>query len=320
MLVRQIIKGAVRYILLALAIMCFPWLVTLAIGSNSNEYIYETSDSGRYVITSKGTVDAEDFTAFVLASQMSMDTEEEALKAQAVIIRTYLYKMMEEAGVNEIKAEDTGYDYKTYEELKKVWGDEFPDNYNKLMKAVDNTAMLVITCDNKLITPYYHSVSGGYTRDGAEVLGEEVKYLRSVQSSKDVESEDYLQGAFVKKENFVSKLREAKKDVAISDEKPLETFQIISRCQAGYITSLQIGNVVMTGDEFAHIFNLKSPNFKVEEYEGGIRIITKGLGHGLGLSIYGAKKLAETGKSFEEILKHYYTGVEIAKVTEVAPE
>ena len=67
----------------------------------------------------------------------------------------------------------------------------------------------------------------------------------------------------------------------------------------------------MTGDEFAYILSLNSPNFQVEEYEGKIRIITKGMGHGLGLSMYGASQLAKSGKGYEEIFKHYYTGVEI---------
>ena len=292
--------------------MCFPWAVTLAFGHGDGGYIYNTSDSGRYVVMPQGKVDVEDFTAFVVAGQMDIGEEEEALKAQAVIVRTNIYRIMENNDTDTISAEDSGFSYKTYDELEDMWGDEFADNYNKLMKVVDNTACQVITYDGALIQPYFHASSSGYTRNGSDLFEEELPYLLSVQSSKDVESDNYLQGILIEKSEFVSKLREAKDGISISDENPLETMQIISRCEAGYIKSLQIGNVVMTGDEFAYIFDLNSPNFQVEEYEGKIRVVTKGKGHGLGLSMYGACELAKSGKSYQEILKHYYTGVEIS--------
>lgn len=288
--------------------------MTLVLGDSNNEYIYETSESGRYVITPEGKIDVEDFTAFVLAAQMSIDSEEEALKAQAIIIRTYLYHIMENSNSSNIDVAKTGFTYKTSEDLEKMWGDAFPEKYNKLMKIIENTSLQIITYEGKVIKPYFHASSSGYTRNGSELFEEAMPYLLSVQSSKDVESENYLQGIIIEKATFVTKLREAKTEISISDEKPLETMQIISRCDAGYIASLQIGNVILTGDEFAYIFKLNSPNFQVEEYEGNIRIITKGLGHGLGLSMHGAAELAKSGKSYQEILKHYYTGVEITQL------
>lgn len=316
----KIIKYITKYLLIALSVMCFPWAVTLALGHNSHGYIYNSAESGRYVLMTQGKVDVEDFTAFVVASQMSIDEEEEALKAQAVIVRTYIYKMLEEAGSDSIRAEDTGFTYRTYSELEELWGEAFPDKYNKLMKIVDNTACQVITYEGKLIKPYFHASSSGYTRNGSELFEEKMPYLLSVQSSKDVESDNYLQGILIEKKEFADKLRGAKSGISISDEKPLETLQIISRCEAGYIKSLQIGNVVMTGDEFSYIFDLNSPNFQVEEYDGRVRIITKGMGHGLGLSMYGACELAKSGKSYQEILKHYYTGVEITTKAKEAGE
>ena len=307
----KIIKYITKYVLIALGVMCFPWAVTLALGYGDSGYIYNSAESGRYVMMTQGKVDVEDFTAFVVASQMDIDEEEEALKAQAVIVRSYIYHMLEETASDTVRAEDVGFTYYTYDELEELWGDSFPEKYNKLMKIVNNTACQVITYEGELIKPYFHASSSGYTRNGSDLFEEEMPYLLSAQSSKDVEAENYLQGILIEKSDFVSKLREAKSDISISDEKPLETLQIISRCEAGYIKSLQIGNVVMTGDEFAYIFNLNSPNFQVEEYDGKVRIITKGVGHGLGLSMYGACQLAKSGKGYQEILKHYYTGVDI---------
>lgn len=315
MLKGSIVKKLLKYLAVVSAVVCFPWIFTLVFGQNNTQYIYETKHSGRYVTVEDEKVDVEDFTAYVLASQMDIASEEEALKAQAVIIRTYIYKLMDDAGKTTIDHKDMGFSYYTYDELEILWGDAFAQNYNKLMKVVSNTSMEILTYEEKLIKPYYHWSSSGMTRDGSKVLGEEMAYLKSVQSSKDVEAEEYLQGVLVEKADFVKKLRASKNDISISDEKPLETLQIISRCQAGYIMSLQIGNVVMTGDEFAYIFNLASPNFQVDEYEGGVRMVTKGSGHGLGLSMYGAAELAKSGKSYKEILNHYYTDIKIARVT-----
>ena len=309
MLKNKIFKMIMRYLLLVAAVICFPWIFTLVVGENKGDKIYNSADSGRNVIVGERKMDVEDFTACVLMKQMDISDEEEALKAQAVIIRTYIYEKMQSEGGSEINADKLELEYILFEDLEKIWGDEFPDKYNRLMKIVSNTSMQVLTCEDKLIKPYFHSVSCGYTRNGCEVLGQEYGYLMSVQSGKDVESDNYLNGISVTKSDFVNKLRDAKPDISISDENPLETLQIIARDSAGYVNSLQIGNVQMTGDEFAYIFNLNSPNFQVEEYEGDIRIITKGAGHGLGLSMYGAKVLARSGKSYTEILQHYYTGV-----------
>ena len=309
MLKNKIIKNIMRYLLIAAAVICFPWIFTLIFGENNREKIYDSADSGRNVILGEGKMDVEDFTACVLMKQMDISDEEEALKAQAVIIRTYICEKMQSEGCNEINADKLELEYILFEDLEKIWGDEFPDKYNGLMKIVSNTSMQVMTYEEKLIKPYFHSVSCGYTRNGCEVLGEGYGYLMSVQSGKDVESDDYLNGVSIQKSEFVKKLRDAKADISISDDNPLETLQIVARDSAGYVNLLQIGNVQMTGDEFAHVFNLNSPNFQVEEYEGDIRIITKGAGHGLGLSMYGAKELARSGKSYTEILQHYYTGV-----------
>lgn len=313
---KKLMKYIGKYLLLAFGVLCIPWIFTLVFGKDSGIKIYHSSDSGKYVIVENQKLDVEDFVACALVKQMDIAEEEEALKAQAVIIRTYIYEKLQTVKGDEIKAEELDLQYILFEDLEKIWGDSFSDNYNRLMKIVSNTSMEVLTFEDRIIKPYFHSVSCGYTRSGKEVLGEEYGYLMSVQSSKDVESENYLSAFMFKKEDFVKKLRDANAEISIADDKPLETLQIISRDNAGYVNSLQIGNVQMTGDEFAGIFGINSPNFQVDEYDGQIRIITKGLGHGLGLSMHGAVELAKSGKSYKEILQHYYAGVYLASLWE----
>lgn len=299
-----------KYIIVGIAVMMIPWLLTLAFGAFNTSKIYHSSNSGKYVILENSEkLDVEDFVACVLVKQMHINEEEEALKAQAVIIRTYIYEKLNELKKTEISVSQLELEYILFDDLENIWQEEFPVNYNKLMKIVANTSEEVLYWQEKIIKPYFHNTSCGYTRNGCDVLGEEFGYLMPVQSSKDVESEDYLTGVVMTKEDFAKTLRGGKSEAMISDENPIETLQIIERDTYGYVVSLQIGNVVMTGDEFAFVFGLKSPNFQIEEYDGQIRIITKGLGHGLGLSMYGAVQLAKNGKSYVEILKHYYTGV-----------
>lgn len=314
MLKKLLFSNFIKYIAISIAVICLPWIVTLSFGQNKTQYIYDTKESGRYVKLDEGKVDVEDFTAYILSRQMDISTDEEALKAQAVIIRTHLYKIMNEENKSVIDGNNTGFAYYTYKELEKLWGDSFTLKYNKLMKVVSATSMEILTYNDKVIKPYYHWSSSGNTRDGQSVLGEEFAYLKSVQSSKDVEAKEYLQGVLIDKKEFVTKLRKFNSEVSISDDEPLKTLQIVDRCSGGYISSLQIGNVMISGDEFAYIYSLASPNFQVDEYDGNVRIVTKGSGHGLGLSMYGALQLAKNGKSYQEILNHYYSDVKIAKI------
>ena len=301
-------KAIGKYLLVVAMVVCFPWIVTLLLTGEYKGKGYGVSSGDYYVIVDNKKVGIEDFVAYTLVKQIDVEAEEEALKAQGVIVRTYIYEKMASNKVKEINVNKLDLEYITYEEMESIWKEEFPEKFNKLMNVVEATYGQVIMYEGEPIKPYFHNVSCGYTRSGA-VLGEEYKYLVSVQSVGDVECENYQSSISFTKEEFVKKLRKADNDIALSIEAPLETMQIITRDKGGYVEELQIGNVVMTGDKFMNIFGLNSPNFQVEESDGQICIITKGLGHGIGLSIYGAKSLAKSGKTYTEILQHYYSEV-----------
>ena len=303
------IKVLVKYGLIALGVVCFPWLFTLIFNGKYEGDVYGTSSGDYFVLVDKRKVGLEDFVAQALVRQMDIGADEEALKAQGVIVRTFVYEKMVESKVKEINVNKLELPYISYEEMENIWKEDFTDNYNKLMKVVEATTGKVMMYEGEPIKPFFHNMSCGYTRDGVSVLGEGYEYLVSVQSVGDVESEEYQSSVSISKEEFVKKLRKAKKDISISTNNPLETIQIIRRDKGGYIEELQIGNVKMTGDEFAAVFELNSPNFQVEESDGKIRVITKGIGHGFGLSMYGADLLAKNGKSYTEILQHYYSEV-----------
>lgn len=308
-------RNVIKYLLVALIVIGFPWMVTLIFTGEYKGKVYGSMSGDYFVLVDDRKVGIEDFVAYALVKQMDIDAPEEAMKAQGVIIRTYIYEKMALEKNKEINVNKLDLEYITYEEMESIWKEEFPEKFNKLMKVVEATYGQVIMYEGEPIKPYFHNVSCGYTRSG-DILGDEYKYLVSVQSVGDVDSEGYQYSVHFSKEEFVKKLRKARKDIALSLDLPLETMQIISRDKGGYVEELQIGNVYMTGDEFVNVFCLNSPNFQVEEANGEIRIITKGLGHGIGLSVYGAKELAKNGKSYTEILQHYYSEVYLESLWE----
>ena len=306
---KKMMRVLLRYIVIALGVVCFPWIVTLIFSGEYKGNVYGTSSGDYYVNVDGKRVGMEDFVAYALVKQMDIGENEEALKAQGVIVRTYIYEKMVKEKVKEIDVKKLDMAYVSYKEMENIWDEEFPQKYNKLMKVVEGTTGQVMMYEGEPIKPYFHNTSCGFTRDGVTALGEGYNYLVSVQSVGDVDSENYQGRVSFTKDDFVKKLRKAKEEISLSLENPLETMQVIKRDKGGYVEELQIGNVTMTGDEFVKIFELKSPNFQVEESDGEIHIITKGIGHGIGLSIYGAKLLAKNGKTYTEILQHYYSEV-----------
>lgn len=304
------------YKIIAILSFCllFPTAFTLFVNGKRPSSTPKTPKSGRTIILKSENntlkMDMEEFIPCVLANQLSIDTHPQAFMAQAVIIRTYILYYMEEH--TSIDASALNLPYTTYEELKNIVGDDFSEYYTKLKEAVSQTSGQVITYEGKLIVPYFHGISSGKTRNGYEALSNEnFPYLISKESTYDTSSQDYLDITYIDKSEFVNILKEHRPEITISEENPLVNSQVLSRCSAGYISSIQIGDQTFTGDEIQICFSLKSPYFELENFENQIRIICKGNGHGLGLSIFGSTKMAEDGKTYKEILTYYYTGVNI---------
>ena len=231
---------------------------------------------------------------------MPVSYQLEALKTQAVIIRTNLLKRsmefyqtesMEEAAeaIRQMDLEIMGFSYASPEELEKLWGYEQWDSYyTKIQEAVSSTQGKILVIDGKPVDLPYHAVSAGRTRSG-QVLGEEYSYLESVECPEDVESADYLKIQLLELE---------------------ELPEILEQDNAGYVNRIRMGEKTLAGEEFRSRFSLNSSCFSLEETEEGVRAVTKGLGHGLGLSMYQAGRLAATGRTYMEILLYFYKNVE----------
>lgn len=294
-------------------VVAVPYIITLLFQRNETSMKHEGIQeqimaNQEEALAADGTeIDLEEYLAGIVAKEIPLNYQPEAIKAQIVIART---ELMASLNTKEQNLPES----MSREEMLELWGQEgFEKNYMILETGIRDTEGEVLTCQGNLINPAYHAVSAGMTRNAQEALGQELPYLASVDSSMDIPSEDYLKVIFLEKSDFVKKLTDARQDIAVTEENIMENITITARDGADYVAQLQIGAVTMSGEEFRNALGLNSACFYIKEVDGTVRIVTKGLGHGLGLSQYGANVLAKEGKNYQEILNYYYSGIEIGK-------
>lgn len=304
-----------RIVIGCLLALLIPYIVTLAwTGTIQGEEKKTEAHSDRRILLDRGDsgiyMDVEEYLIGVVAKQIPADYGEEALKAQAIIARTYIYKQMGEE--REIAESALDMDYLEEKQLEDLWGtDFFVTYYRNVEQAVEGTASVVITYDGSCIDPLFHRASTGNTRAGDD----RHPYLQSVESQEDVEAEDYLSIITFTKEEFVGRINEIPKadkteqGDGLSTSQVPESIQMVARDLAGYVNQIQIGSRTYTGEEVQHALGLSSSSFVLEEYEGKIRAVCKGIGHGYGLSQQGARGKAKEGWKAEDILNYYYKGI-----------
>lgn len=288
--------------------LLIPYVATLALaGTIKGEEKRVAFISGKTVLTRQGrTVDVEEYLIGVVGRQMPADYGAEALKAQAVVARTYIYKQMGDAG--EIGEEELNLEYLEEKQLEAMWGsDKFVEYYKNIQEAVEATGQMVMTYEGNLIDPLFHRASAGKTRAGDEYH----PYLESVESLRDVEAEGYLSMPSWEPEAFVSAVNQITGEGDLTISQVPEGIQLIEKDGAGYVRSIQIGSHAYSGEEVQAALGLPSACFTLEGYEGRIRAVCKGIGHGYGMSQYGARVMAEEGKAAEEILSWYFKNIDL---------
>lgn len=253
----------------------------------------------------------------VLAKEMPEYYEEEAIKAQAVLVRTLLYKEID-AAEDPILTES----YLTAEELEKKWGTkEYKKCYEKYSKAFTETENQVLYYNDTYAWTPFHQSSNGTTRSAQEVMGTgDYPYLMVKECALDKEAEDEMQvHIFSYKE-----IQEKCKDFLVAEEKEtaeegyaFSDFEILSYDSAGYVLDFKIGETICTGDQFRDALSLPSSAFSLKDSEGKLKITTTGKGHGLGLSQWTANELAKEGKTYEEILQYFFEGTNLTDAGEI---
>lgn len=245
----------------------------------------------------------------------------EALKAQAVAARTYAIRQREKQRLvpdPELMGADISNDsrkfqaYFTPEQAKDFYGSGYDAYYQKAADAVDDTDRLALFYDGEPIVAAFHSNSGGMTESAEIVWGSPVEYLVPVESPEDKNSPTYLEEEVFTEKEFRQKLEKELPKADFSSPAG-EWIEIKETSPSGTVTEMLAGGEKLSGTDFRSIFSLRSANFTVvyNADEKQFCVTTKGYGHGVGLSQYGANAMGENGSDFREILLHYYTGAEI---------
>ncbi len=265
------------------------------------------------------TLALSDYLEGVVAAEMPALFPEEALKAQAVAARTYTMKKLISQPANEHNGAylcDNPAHCKAYKPIASFaasWENETEQYTKKIKRAVSETDGQILLYNGEPISAVFHSTSSGTTENAKDVWGGDAPYLVSVKSEGEEESPYYLAEKEVSPEEF-KKIFIEKHPEADFDENPENWVTNISRSGAGGISKLSVGKIEVKGSEMRSIFGLNSTNFTLIYEDGKMKFKTKGYGHGVGMSQYGARAMAISGKDYEEILKSYYTGVELGKI------
>ena len=255
----------------------------------------------------------EEYIKGVVLAEMPITFEKEALKAQAIVARTYtLYQLnrKDKAHENADMCDNINccQAYQTREYAMLSWNDEEELNkWQKLCEAVDTTQGEVITYQGEIIEAFFHAHSGGRTEDVKYLWNEEeIPYLKSVDG---MEKEAFEEEKVFQKEELTAILQKVTPQYS-----GIEKIQIIDYTPSGRAYHISIGDNLIKAAELRTLLNLRSTNFEITENEKKVVFHTHGYGHGVGMSQYGANQMALDGKIAEEIIKHYYTGVEIKNI------
>lgn len=252
-----------------------------------------------------------EFLTGVLAGQIPADYEMETLKAQAVIARTCLY---ERAGDRLcIDAAETGLVWKNESERRGAWGMRYKENNEKMQQAVQATDGIVLRYQDKLITSAYFAVSNGWTRSSAEAWGIEIPWLQSVESDWDLKSAEYETVIVKTRRQLIAELKASVTDFNCAADSLASTCQITETDSTGYVLQMQIGNKLLSGDDFRYALGLPSSCFDLSFDGNAVTITVKGSGHGVGFDQYGANMQAMQGKNYEELLAYYLDGVKVGE-------
>ena len=253
------------------------------------------------------TIPIEQYLIGVISGEMPVSYEIEALKAQAVAARTYTLKKIESKQDYTYDVIDTTDDqvYVDIDYLKKTWGTNYETYIKKIKQAVEETRGQYLTYDGKIIKAFFFSTSSGTTENCEDVFGEKLPYLISVSSTWDENSPSYLSTEKYSKNEFYELL-----EIPYNEKLTID----INRNESNSINTIKINDNTLRGTEFRQKLKLKSTNIEIKEEGNEIIITTKGFGHGVGMSQYGAQELALLGYKYDEILKYYYQGTEFKKI------
>lgn len=284
---------------------------------------YEYSKYGTITLLHKKTgkteqVNVDDYLCNVVSAEMPADYEVEALKAQAIVARTYtIYKVLNKKHDNADICDDSTccQAWISKDDRLARWEESKREsNWQKICDCVNSTKGKVITYDNQPINAFFHSNSGGITEVPVNVWGGTgYPYLQSVETSGEDAYTQYSSEVIFTQEELINKLKEKYDDISI-DFSNDDDIKILEYTESSRVKTVKFGNHELSGVETRTLLGLRSTNFEIIKDGNDIKFSVKGYGHGVGMSQTGADSMAKQGSTAEEIIMHFYTGVEIKDI------
>ena len=304
-----------KIILFTVIIIFIPFVVVTFFKVDKKEEIklnYESNTIIRVKRLSSSEIEYlpfEEYIVGVLAGEMPIYFEKEALKAQAVAARSYALKKIEYNKDNEYDVVDSVLNqvYLDNQYLKEAWGNKYVDNINKLREVVNDTSLEYLDYNGEVIDALFFSTSNGYTENSSLVFNIDLPYLQSVTSMWDSSTSSAFRSTKkISSSDFYSSLGLEKSNIL--------NFKVLKRSSTNRILNLSINGTEFTGRELYDKLGLKSTDFSLKQDGDTIIIDTVGYGHGVGMSQYGAEGMALEGYSYKDILSHYYVGTSFKKL------
>ena len=293
-------------------------------GQTEQEYDYKQYNTIQLLHASTAEVEELPLDTYlygVVSSEMPVSFEKEALKAQAVVARTYtIYKIQNNSqkheGADICDSSACCQEWISKEDRLAKWEESTREEYwNKIVTAVEETKGKIITYEGKPINAFFHANSGGKTETTLNVWGGSgYPYLQTVATTGEEGYTQYQSEVICTKQEFTDKIKEKHSDFTI-DFSQANCIQVLEYTDGDRVKTIQIGNLSLSGVEIRTIFGLKSANFTITIEGDNIKFSVLGYGHGVGMSQTGADSMAKAGSDYVEIIKHFYTGVEVEDVS-----
>ncbi len=314
-------KTIFAFLISIFVLLAVPYTITMAMTGIVGDPSHVIPYDGRIILlnnekTTENIDYSEYLIGYVARNLISFDETvfdyPEFIKLNCIVANTVLATEFPDQSV--ISDDFLKEHYISNDDLKTLWGEQYSARMDLIKSAISETYNQVICYSNNPVKPYYHFISNGMTRtyeDGA------APYLKIADTNMDLEEKGFLSVSTYTSQDFISLIENNIPNSGLNTDDILkEHFQIVNRDASGYVTKLQIGNVLMSGDDFMNLFSLNSPSFTITFQDDDLKIITKGVGHGYGISLSYALRLAKQEKSCTEILAYFYENVEIKNYRE----
>ncbi len=268
-------------------------------------------------------VSVRDYVIGAVCAEMPASFEPEALKAQAVTAHTYAERQRiteKESPSSELCGADFSNDTSKYQgyftdsQIKHYFGDNYEEYYKKISSAVDEVLPYILTFNEEPAIAAFHSMSSGKTESAENAWGTPVEYLVPVDSSYDTSAPRYMEEVSIDKAFLKNCLETSFEGITLSDNMT-EWVIPAEISDSGTVLTVRAGDMTVTGNDIRTALGLRSADFEVEYTDDKAVFTTKGFGHGVGMSQYGANAMASEAKTGREILEHYYTGCSISEVS-----